>query len=176
MRRAIVNGSTGPGRVRPASPHSRRASRCAASVFDAVGGYDPALRCGENSDLCERAAAHCVDEGHRIVQAEQAAARVTLGRAPAYYDRARLDAAEHLLVRDAEHLAANRSRAVQLSAIAAVNAARCREWSRARGHAWSALRRGRSLRDLVRLIVTLIPPLALRLWAADGRRARVGLL
>ena len=43
-------------------------------VFDAVGGYDTALRCGENADLCERAAAHCVSAGYRIVQAEQAAA------------------------------------------------------------------------------------------------------
>ncbi len=145
-------------------------------VFDAVGGYDTALRCGENADLCERAAAHCVSAGYRIVQAEQAAARVTLGRPPAYYDRARLDAAEHLLVRDAEQLAANRPKRVQLSAIAAVNAARCRESSRARAHAWSALRCGRSRRDLARLIVTLIPPLARRLWSADRRRARVGLL
>jgi hypothetical protein len=145
-------------------------------VFNAVGGYDPALRCGENSDLCERAAAQCVNEGHRIVRAEQPAARVTLGRAPGYYDRARLDAAEHLLVRDAEHLATNPSKRVQLSAIAAVNAARCGEWSRARAHAWSALRRGRGPRDLARFIVTLIPPLARTLWAAEDRRSRIGLL
>ena len=102
------------------------------------------------------------------------AARVVLGRPPAYYDRPRLDAAEHLLQRDADQLAVDRPRAVRLHAIAAVNAARCREWSRARSHSWAALRRGRSVRDLARVIVTLVPPLAERRWSAEHRRGRVG--
>ena len=144
------------------------------SIFDAVGGYDTDLRCGENSDLCERAAVYCLADGRRVVRADQAAARVVFGRPPAYYDRPRLDAAEHLLQRDADQLAVDRPRAVRLHAIAAVNAARCREWSRARTHAWAALRRGRSLRDLARVIVTLVPPLAERLWSAEHRRGRVG--
>ena len=151
------------------SPHSRHASRCGArSSAPSPATTSPPLR--RNSDLCERAAAHCVDAGYRIAQAERAT-RVVLGRPPAYYDRARLDAAEHLLVRDAEQLAANRPRLVQLCAIAAVNAARCREWSQARARVVRALRR-RQVCDLVRLIVTLTPPLARRLWADGGRRAR----
>jgi glycosyltransferase involved in cell wall biosynthesis len=143
-------------------------------VFEAVSGYDAALRCGENSDLCERAAGYCLAEGRRVVLAEHTAARVELGRPPAFYDRPRLDAAEHLLQRDAGQLAVDAARAAQLHAIAAVNAARCREWSRARSHSWAALRRGRSARDLVRVLVTLVPPLAEQLWSADRRRGRVG--
>ena len=144
------------------------------SIFDAVGGYDIHLRCGENSDLCERAASYCFSNGHRIVRADQVAARVVFGRPPAYYDRPRLDAAEYLLQRDADQLAVDRPRAVRLYAIAAVNAARCHEWSRACTHAWAALRRGRSLRELARAIVTLVPPLAEHLWSAEHRRARIG--
>jgi glycosyltransferase involved in cell wall biosynthesis len=144
------------------------------SIFDAVGGYDIALRCGENSDLCERAAMQCLAEGRRVVVADQIAGRVVFGRPMAYYDRPRLDAAEHLLQRDAVQLAADAPRAAHLHAIAAVNAARCHEWSRARSHSRAALRRGRSVRDLVRVIVAFVPPLAERLWSADHRRERVG--
>ena len=38
------------------------------SVFEAVGGYDVALRCGENADLCERAVAYCAANGLRIAR------------------------------------------------------------------------------------------------------------
>jgi glycosyltransferase involved in cell wall biosynthesis len=143
-------------------------------VFHAVGGYDSELRCGENSDLCERAAGYCLAEGRRVARADETAARVVFGRPPAFYDRPRLDAAEHLLQRDADQLTGDRPRAVHLHAIAAVNAARCREWSRARSHSWAALRRGRSLRDLARVVVTLVPPLAARRWSTDHRRGRLG--
>ena len=139
-------------------------------VFDAVTGYDIALRCGENSDLCERAAAHCVDAGYRIAQAERATARAVLGRPPAYYDRARpmlrstcscaMPSSSLRIAQD--WCSCARSRPSMRPAVGS---------GRGAGHAQTALRRGRSLRDLVRLIVTLTPPLARRLWADGGRRA-----
>jgi glycosyltransferase involved in cell wall biosynthesis len=169
-REQLLRGGTGPERM-VALPTCFAMRR---SIFGAVGGYDAVLRCGENSDLCERAAVYCRSEGGRVVFVDQIAARVVFGRPPAYYDRPRLDAAEHLLARDADRLLFDPPRAARLHAIAAVNAARCHEWSCARSHSWAALRRGRSVRDLARVIVIRVPPLAERLWNADHRRGRVG--
>ena len=165
-----------PGPGPTVSPHSRRASRCGAASSTPSAGTTP--RCAvARTPICanepRRTASALGTASSRRSRPPRASS--SAGR-PRTTTEPRLDAAEHLLVRDAEQLAANRSKRVQLGAIAAVNAARCREWSRARAHAWSALRRGRSPRDLARLIVTLIPPLARRLWSADRRRARVGLL
>ena len=61
------------------------------------------------------------------------------------------------------HVAADPARA-QLHAIATVDAARREEWSVARTHAWAALRRGRRGRDVARLVVAVIRPLARYRW------------
>ena len=48
---------------------------------------------------------------------------------------------------------------------ATVDAARREEWSMARTHAWAALRRGRRGRDVARLVVAVIRPLARHRWS-----------
>ena len=55
-REQLVRTGSGPeGMVALATCFAMR-----RSIFDAVGGYDTELRCGENSDLCERAATYCL--------------------------------------------------------------------------------------------------------------------
>lgn len=144
------------------------------SVFDGVGGYDPALRMGENSDLCVRARAHAGELGLTTKRMPSVTMKISFGKPPAHYDRYRLEAMEHLLSRDAAVYRDDPSKRAKAHAIAAVNAARAEEWRRARGHAWkSFLARKRDARGLARLAATLLPPLGRRYWLAEGRRSRV---
>lgn len=144
------------------------------SLFCEVGGYDPVLRMGENSDLCERALRRCAETGMNIVRQPEVNVEIEFSKPADHYDHYRLDAMEHLLSRDAEYYAANPERRSRVHGIAAVNAARCERWDRARVHAWQAVvARPAAPRAYVRALATLFPPLARRMWTARARRGRV---
>jgi glycosyltransferase involved in cell wall biosynthesis len=144
------------------------------SVFDDIGGYDPALRIGENSDLCQRAVARCNELGLSARRLTEVTIDITFGKPAAHYDLHRLEAMEYLLDRDAADLCRDRERRSTTHAIAAVNAARCEQWARARRHAWrSFTAQPLDVRAFSRVLGTCAPPLGRRLWSADERRRRV---
>lgn len=143
-------------------------------VFDDIGGYDPVLRVGENSDLCRRARVRCGELGLETRRLDVVTIAISFGKPPSHYDRQRLEAIEHLLVRDAAEYVADPERAGRAYGIAAVNAGRCGEWGRARRHAVAAIKvRPRERRNYGRLLLACLPPLGQRRWAAEGRRSRV---
>lgn len=144
------------------------------SVFAAIGGYDEELRVGENSDLCDRAVAHLTRVHQGIARLHHPGARISFGQAPSHYDELRVAAMEHLLERDQLELRDDPAKRCKLHALAAVNAARSELWSKARIHAWAALRAQPLQSDAyVRLAVALLPPLARRRWTTTNRRSRV---
>lgn len=145
------------------------------SVFDAIGGYDSELRIGENGDLCHWALGYCRKEHLREVAMHDVTIEKRFTKPHAHYDRYRLEAMEYLLERDAEHHKQQPDRKARYLSIAAVNAARCGEWSRARSHAWRAMRAKPSEpRSYARLVLVLIPPLARRVWSTTRRTGRLG--
>jgi hypothetical protein len=111
----------------------------------------------------------------RIAMSSEVSIEVVLGRPAAEYDRRRVEAAEHLLSRDAVTLATNPERRAKLHGIAAVNAARIGDPERARRHAVAAVRAQPTSRTaLLRLVAVLVPGLAARRWSANQQRGRVG--
>jgi GT2 family glycosyltransferase len=144
------------------------------SIFEEVGGYDPLLRYGENTDLCERVVQRCRELGLRVVCQAELAIELNFSHPASHYDRARFEAARHLLVRDRVRLASDTTVRARLHGIAAVNAARCEEWAHAREHSLAAVRaQPRRARGYARALTTFVPPLARRLWHAPGRRTRI---
>jgi glycosyltransferase involved in cell wall biosynthesis len=143
------------------------------SLFDDVGGYDSALRFGENTDLCDRAQVRCIELGMTIVRCERVTIDIVFNQPSSHYDRRRLDSAEHILRRDAAALSHDRRRRGGLLSVATVNAARRGEWSRARRFAIRAVCADPfEARNYVRLAAVLIPPVSRRRWSSNVERAR----
>lgn len=133
----------GPVAVLPGSPVVAYLAGLFAvrrTLFDAVGGYDPALSFGENSDLVTRLVERCVRQGLRVAASDEPLIEILETSRLDRYDMARLEAAEHLLVRDAERLRARPAERAQIAAIASVNAMRLGRSTLARRHALTALR------------------------------------
>lgn len=143
-------------------------------VFDHVGGYDAALRYGENSDVIERCLAACRELGLETVTDDAPHITIALNQNARAYDRRRFESAAHLLHRDEEELQSNPRRRARLHGIASVNAARCGMWSTARRHAVSAIyaQPGRP-NHYARLLMTLVPSLARRRWSAERSRIAI---
>lgn len=143
------------------------------TVFDAAGGYDPELRFGENTDLCDRAVASCLARNLRVQQCDDVTVEITFNQPSSHYDRKRLDAALHLLQRDSDALATDAGRRGGLLNVATVNAARCGEWPLARRCAIQALRaQPLHWRPYMRLGAVLVPVVTRKLWSSDVERPR----
>ena len=102
-------------------------------IFDAVGGYDQALRFSENTDLAIRCAAECVARGVDVIAFDEPT--VTYEQPDsAKYDGQRLASVEHVLRRGRPDLA--RAEVVALlHRIAAVDARKTRRYVVAGRHA-----------------------------------------
>jgi glycosyltransferase involved in cell wall biosynthesis len=145
-----------------------------SSIFEDIGGYDPALRFGENSDLCERASVACDERGLAKASHRRVTIELSFNESAAHYDRYRLEALEYLLERDVDKYANRPQLRSRHLGIAAVNAARCEEWATARRHAIHSVSAWpRNFRAYPRLAAVMIPPLGRHLWSAESRRKRL---
>jgi GT2 family glycosyltransferase len=146
-------------------------------VFERVGGYDPALRYGENSDLSTRLAEPLAALGltDTIVTAPTMVYRGT-GKprnVDGKHDLQRMRAAIHVLHRDRARLAEHRDERARFEAIASVNATRTEQWDVAIRYAWFATRsEPRRARNYARLALALTGPVGVRLRDAATHRAR----
>ena len=141
-----------------------------SDIVRAVGGYDEALRFGENTDLILRLAEECRRRSLALVATEDVLCvhhkDVSDERR---YDAKRVDAAIHLLRRGRFDLAASDQRA-RLHAIAAVNAARIGRYTMSVKHAGLAVfTEPRKPHHLLRLAFSLTGPLARRRWLRNDR-------
>lgn len=133
-------------------------------VARAVGGYDEALRLGENTDFILRLAEECRKRALRVAVTDDVLAVYYAPSDQRRYDAKRLEAAIHLLRRGRLDLQIPSGRA-RLHAIAAVNAARVRRYPLAVGHgARAVLAEPGNPRHLARLVLALTGPLARRFW------------
>jgi glycosyltransferase involved in cell wall biosynthesis len=133
-------------------------------IAQAVGGYDEALRFGENTDFILRLAEECRRRSLRVAATGAVLSVYHAGADERRYDAKRLDAAIHLLKRGRFDLHSPSERA-KLHAIAAVNAARVGRYRLSVKHAVLAARtEPRNPRHLVRLALSFGGPLARRLW------------
>lgn len=137
----------------------------ARDLFEAVNGYDEALRFAENTDLVERChrAAHA--GGRDVERHDEVLLAVHDITDPRRYDERRADAMHHLLRRDAD--VADRTTLARYARVGAVAAARCGRVGDARRMALLALRqRPWSPRDWARLVLIGVAPLRRRRWPA----------
>lgn len=138
------------------------------SLFEEVGGYDPALHFSENTDLVVRAVAHELSAGRGIVSIPTPVVRYHAPTSEAKYDARRLEAVEYLLKRgrpDLEHAEARAG----LLAIGAVNAARLSMYRVARRHALASFRARPSLKSATRLAIVCAGPLGKFWWQRQRR-------
>jgi glycosyltransferase involved in cell wall biosynthesis len=139
-------------------------------IARAVGGYDEALRFGENTDFTLRLAEECRRRSLRVAATNDVLSIYHASPDEHRYDAERLDAAIHLLRRGRFDLELPSERA-KLHAIAAVNAARLGQYRRSVRHAAvAAFTEPRNARHVVRLALSLSGPLARRRWLKDERR------
>jgi glycosyltransferase involved in cell wall biosynthesis len=130
----------------------------------AIGGYDEALRFGENTDFVLRLAEECRRRSLRVAVTNEVFSRYYAASDERRYDAKRLDAALHLLRRGRFDLHSPGERA-RLHAIASVNAARVRRYGlSARQSALALFAEPRNTRHLARLALALSGPLARRIW------------
>lgn len=129
-------------------------------LFEAIGGYDPEFRFGENSELLTRARMELDRRGARCAFMGQPTVRVheNAGRGADHYLMPRLAAIERMLAVHAAALAEDRRTLHDHHAIAA-NLHRTAGNTRAAvRHAWAAVRcEPVSARDWARLARTLLP-------------------
>jgi len=143
-----------------------------ADLFWAVGGYDPELRFGENSDLIERLERRIRESGGTIAHLEQATVLASSFAESRDYNRARMESAIHLLERDAARLNANPRRRSRYEMIAAVNATRVGEYGPARVHAWRSVRaEPKRLSNYARLALVCSGPFGRWYWTRNDRVA-----
>jgi glycosyltransferase involved in cell wall biosynthesis len=164
----------GPAVVVPGSPVVAYLAGLFAvrrTVFDAAGGYDPVLTLGENSDLVARLVETCDRQGLGVATSHEPLVEILATSRVDRYDQSRLDAAEHLLVRDAERLRDQPAQRAQIAAIASVNAMRLGRSTQARRYALTALRAEPTrLRHYRRLAVACLGPGPGRLMTRARRR------
>ena len=133
-------------------------------VARAVGGYDKALRFGENTDFILRVAEECRKRSLGVAATDDVLSVYYTAFDERRYDGERLDAAVHLLRRGRFDLEVPGVRA-RLHGIAAVNASRLKRYGLAVRHSLlAALVQPRNPRHLVRLALSLSGPAARRLW------------
>jgi hypothetical protein len=143
-------------------------------VFWEVGGFDPALRFSEVSELGMRLGQRLSGQTNAMTHLMSSLLSIELppgdgrgGRATsfAYSDQRRLETAEYILAKHQSVMAgAPRLRQTYLR-IAGVASARLGAWARARGFfiaAWRA--QPHDVRELFRAAATAIPGLRTRLW------------
>jgi glycosyltransferase involved in cell wall biosynthesis len=128
------------------------------TIFERAGGYDSALRFGENSELLIRLQRALADSAREArVVAAPTVLMESVGKSR-NYDQARMHAAIHILTKHHDALASGKERA-QYAAIAAVNASRLRKWDVAREYSLQAIRSDpRRVRHYVRYAVALFGP------------------
>ena len=152
-------------------------------LFDAVGGYDPALLFGENRDLVTRLVETCGREGLRVATSDEPLIEILETSRLDRYDVARLEAAEHLLVRDAERLRAQPAERAQIAAIASVNAMRLGRSTQARSTCTDGPPGGADSSAALRASSGCLPRIRARapddsgtasIGPLTGRRARAG--
>ena len=137
------------------------------TAFDAVDGYDDALRFGENTDLVERVQRWCRDNGAPVRATAERLLVVNDPSPTRRHDRIRLDMVEHVLERDRVRLTRDRARRAQLEGIGAVIAARLGQRATARRLALAATRsRPANLRNWARLVALVVPGGSAR-WQDD---------
>lgn len=142
-------------------------------VFKQIGGYDAALKFGENTDMMSRAVEQGRSSGAQVATADVISIDLVLGNTSSAYDEKRLNAMLHLLERERESLRQAPKVRARYHAIAAVNAGLCEKWPSARRYALSALRaEPTNVRHAARLALSLFPPVARRQWTSN--RTRLG--
>jgi len=133
-------------------------------IARAVGGYDEALRFGENTDFILRIAEECRRRAVRVVTTNLKLSIYHQGPEDRRYDTGRLDAALHLLARGRFDLELPSERA-RLHGMVTVNAARLGRYRLAVSHAARAVViEPRQPRHLARFALSLSGPLARRRW------------
>lgn len=134
-------------------------------VFEVVGGFDPQLGYGENTELCLRVAAACRRRGLTEQRTELRLVTVQWQDRAPYPPDVVLRSALRMLQRNGALLDDHRQHRSHVWGIAGVNAVRLGEVSAARRyfvravHSWP-----RSTRAWARLGVSLVPGLARRVW------------
>jgi glycosyltransferase involved in cell wall biosynthesis len=147
-------------------------------LFERVGGFDPALRFSEVTELGMRVGQELSGQSGVMTHITRSLVSVELppdggagGRSTsnAYSDRRRLETALHILDKHREVMARTpRLRQTYLH-IAGVASARLGDYDGARRYLWRAWwARPTDARELGRLAVASVPPFAARVWPAQG--------
>jgi glycosyltransferase involved in cell wall biosynthesis len=171
VRVVSADGATriDPPVLLPGVPWTRLSRLCGsfavrADIARAVGGYDEALRFGENTDLILRLAEECRARSLAVGVIDAVLFTYHEPSDDRRYDAQRLDAVLHLLRRGRLDLTLPSERA-RLHAIAAVNAARLGRYRLSvEQAAQAALAEPRSPRHMLRLALSLTGPVARRRW------------
>lgn len=138
-------------------------------VFDGVGGYDPALRYGENTELCLRLVHECERRDLAVRETDRTPMTFVIRDRGPDSPALRLTSALHVLEADAEVLQSHPEYRANLWGIAGVNAARLGDMRAARRYLLrSALAHPRRLQRWARVLVACTPGLPGRRWVDSG--------
>lgn len=136
-------------------------------VFDSIGGFVDGLPYGEHSELALRITRYGRDAPLEIVSIDEPLIVKHHDRSPqvvAGYDRARFAGATYNLEFHADQLGRDPGKLANHHAIAGVASARLGDYPAARRHLRKAFGLRRRPRDLGRYTLSLMPPLASRVW------------
>ncbi|MGD2116516.1 MAG: glycosyltransferase [Acidobacteriota bacterium] len=139
-------------------------------LLRSAGGYADPLRFAENAEMAMRLVPACLERGLEVVAVDRPL--VTYHRNPAAWIDSRRafesqrSGAEYILERHGDRMRALSPEGyANYRGVAAVNAARLGDTAAARRHLVAAIRADpRRWQSYVRLLLTLVPPLAVRYW------------
>ena len=137
-------------------------------VFEASGGFTPDLQSSHATDLAFRLVPMCVARGWRIGSIRQPLVRIWLGdgrRRARDGARRRLEGTTHLLATYGDRLQRSPRTLAEYLAVAGVSAARLGHFATARRFFARSLRAyPRQPKNLGRLLVSMAPPVARKVW------------
>ena len=136
-----------------------------ADIFGQLGGYDERLWYGENTDLGLRLATLAHNSGLVVGVVDLPLMYWHRESARRDYARRRLEAAELMIDKHGEAIGRDPRLRTWHLAVAGVNAARLGEYGRARRHLFALACRRPAPRNIGRLALACVPPLARKVWS-----------
>ena len=142
-------------------------------IFDDAGGYAVGLRCSHQSELTLRLAPALAASGLGTASTPERLIRLDRRQAtarPMSSPEALLQGSTFVLARHADRLARDPQHLAGFHAVAGTSAARLERWGEARSHLFRAARIGGGGNAWLRVAVSLVPPLARRVWRSAAFR------
>lgn len=144
-----------------------------ADIFDAIGGFATDIPFGEHNELALRLTKHCHENRETIATVDRALVFVHLDRQAQKhqgYSKSRIVGSRRRMERHRSQMARDPAMTADHHAIIGVALVQDGKPAEARAEFFAAWRAAHRPRDAARLLISLVSPLAERIWAHPSNR------